>query len=492
MTEPIKTTDNTRVPLPTEIIVDPEVTPTTIEMAFSQWLNNQKRYDILEDYYLGKHQFSPVHQGDGQNKIVANHCKYITDVLVGYQYGNEPRYTTDDADSYGQDLIELMRKQNKWNVDKAIGEDISIFGETYELVFMPKDKDVPDSIEIDPKHGFVAFAGDVERDSVFGVVVFTYKNDKDEVIYHIYVYDTMYVSEWEANGSVGSPRTWKKVSTPILHGFGRVPIIRYKNNRRAMSDFESIIELQDAYNSLLSDRQDNQDSFAQAMLVLSGSVIGITPDEINTGKKNLKQHMVLQLDDDAVAQYLVKTTDEAGVQIVQDQYASDIHKFAMVPDLSDEQFAGNASGVAMAYKLFGTDQIVSSKQAEVQKGFTRRTKLYDYRINNPTMNPNYEPLTMIDSMKITFNLNMPQDLSYISNAVVQLTTASILSRKTARTLIPAIPDPEKEDELVREEQDADAERTRETFDYDEVEEQNNLQKDPFMKKDDEDEDTDTE
>ena len=489
MTEPIKTTDNTRVPLPTEIIVDPEVTATTIEMAFSQWLNNQTRYNILEDYYLGRHQFSSVHQGDGQNKIVANHCKYITDVLVGYQYGNEPRYTTDDADSYGQDLIDLMRKQNKWNVDKAIGEDISIFGETYELVFMPKDKDIPDSIEIDPKHGFVAFAGDVERDSVFGVIVFTYKNDKDELIYHIYVYDTMYVSEWEANGSIGTPRTWKKVSTPILHGFGRVPIIRYKNNRRAMSDFESIIELQDAYNSLLSDRQDNQDSFAQAMLVLSGSAIGITADEINEGKKKLKQHMVLQLDDDAVAQYLVKTTDEAGVQIVQDQYASDIHKFAMVPDLSDEQFAGNASGVAMAYKLFGTDQIVSSKQSEVQKGFTRRAKLYDYRINNPTMNPNYEPLSMIDQMRITFNLNTPQDLSYIATALTQLTGGSkIMSTKTARTLVSAIPDPEKENELVEEENKQAMETTRDTFGYDEVEEQNRKPKKPK----DENDEADTE
>ena len=478
MTEPIRTTDHLKIPLPTEIVVDSEVTEKTIEIAFNIWLQNQYRYTRLENYYLGKHEFSSVHDGEGQNKIVANHCRYITDVLVGYQYGNEPRYTAEENDTYGRDIIDLMRKQNKWNVDKAIGEDMSIFGETYELVFMPRDKDVPDSIEIDPRHGFVAFAGDVERDSVFGAVVFTYRDDTDKLIYHIYVYDTVNVSEWEADGSSSKPREWRRVSDPIPHGFGRVPLIRYKNNRRSMSDFESIIELQDAYNSLLSDRQDNQDSFAQAMLVLSGSVIGITADEINEGKEKLKQHKVLQLDDDAVAQYLVKTTDEAGVQIVQDQYASDIHKFAMVPDLSDEQFAGNASGVAMAYKLFGTDQIVSGKQTEVQKGFTRRCKLYDYRINNPTMNPNYEPLSVIEEMRVTFNLNTPQDLSYISTAVVQLTQASILSRKTARTLISAIPDPEKEDELVDEELSQDAERTRDTFDYDSVEEENRRARNP--------------
>jgi len=459
-------TDSTRVPLPVEIVVDPEVSEKTIEMAFSLWMANQPRYQMLEDYYLGNQRFGSVH--DGQNQIVANHCKYITDVLVGYQYGNEPRYSTDEGDAYGQAIIDLMRKQNKWSVDKAVGEDLSIFGETYELVFMPRDKDTPDSIEIDPRHGFVAFAGDVERDSVFGCVVFSYLDDEKRTIYHIYVYDAVNVSEWETDGSVKTPRQWRMVSAPIPHGFGRVPLIRYKNNRRGLSDFEGIIDLQDAYNSLLSDRQDNADSFAQAMLVLSGSVIGVTPDEINEGKENLKKHKVLQLDDDAVAQYLVKTTDEAGVQIVQDQYASDIHKFAMVPDLSDEQFAGNASGVAMAYKLFGTDQIVSGKQSEVQRGFTRRCKLYDYRINNPTMSPNYEPRAAVDDMAITFNLNTPQDLSYISTAVVQLTQGNILSRRTARSLISAIPDPDRETELVEEEMNGDSDRLRETFDYDAV------------------------
>ncbi len=473
MTEPVKIPDYPKVMLPHDIIVDPEVNERTINIAFDQWYELQARYNRLENYYLGKHEFSEVHQGEGQNKIIANHCKYITDVLVGYQFGNEPRYTCAENDPYGQDLIDLMRKQNKWSVDTNLGEDMSIYGEAYELVYMPEGKDEPNSIEIDPRHGFVAFAGDIEKDSVFGVVVFNYTSNNNTRVYRLYVYDTVDLSIWESEATIGKPSTWKKVAEPVPHGFGRVPMIRYKNNRRAMSDFESILELQDAYNALLSDRQDNQDSFAQAMLVLSGSVIGITPDEINEGKAKLKQHMVLQLDDDAVAQYLVKTTDEAGVQIVQDQYASDIHKFAMVPDLSDEQFAGNASGVAMAYKLFGTDQVVSLKQSEMQKGFTRRCKLYDYRINNPTMSIGYEPTANIDEMRITFNLNTPQDLSYIATALTQLTGGSkIMSTKTARTLVSAIPDPEKENELVEEENKRAMETTRDTFGYDEVEEQN--------------------
>jgi len=321
-------------------------------------------------------------------------------------------------------------------------------------------------------HAFVAFSGDMERDSLFGAVVYSYTSDDKQTIYRMYVYDREYRSIWESKNKGTDPRAWQMVDSFTPHGFGRVPLIEYKNNRKAMGDFEGIMELQDAYNSLLSDRQDNQDSFAQAMLVLSGAVIGITPDEINEGKVDLKQHKVLQLDDDVTAQYLVKTSDEAGVQIIQDKYSADIHKMAMVPDLSDEQFAGNASGVAMAYKLFGTDQVVARIMAEFQKGFTRRCKLYDYRLYNPSMSEGYEPRSEIADMTVSFNLNAPQDLSYIATALTQLTGSNILSRKTARRLVAVIPDPDAEDELVEEEENANAERTRDTFDYDLIETQN--------------------
>ena len=460
-----------KVDLSDDIVVDPAVNATTIDIAFEQWLSYQGRYQTLRDYYLGKQPLDPEAHGPDQNHVIANHCRYITDVLVGYQLGNEPRYYAGDSDAPGQVILDIFKAQDKWNVEINIAEDMSRYGRTNELVFTPKDKDEPNSIEVDPMHGFVAYAGDIERDSVFGVVAFSYTDNARKTIYRLYVYDAVNLSVWEADSAQQSPRSWTMIEPAKPHGFGRVPLIEYKNNRQGLSDFEGILELQDAYNGLLSDRQDNQDSFAQAMLVLSGAVIGVTPDEIQHNKGKLKRTAVLQLDEDAVAQYLVKTSDEAGVQIVQEEYSRLIHKLCMVPDLSDEKFSGNASGVAMAYKLFGTDQIVSRKQAQMQKGFTRRCKLYDYRINNPTMNPSYEPTADIDHMTIVFNLNAPQDLSYMATAITQLTGGGkVMSLQTARGLVSAIPDPDIETELVNEENEEEAQRTRDTYDYDAVEE----------------------
>ena len=457
-----------KVELSEDIVVQPEITAQTIDMAYEQWRSFIARYEKLRDYYVGKQDFDPDLHGQGQNRIVSNHCRYITDVLVGYQYGNEPRYTTSDGDTVGEAIIDLFNKQDKWNVDTSIGEDMSIFGRALELVYTPEDKDEPSSIPIDPLHGFVAYAGDVERDSVFGCVVFEYENDRKQKICRLYIYDRANVSVWESDTVDKKPRLWRMIDTPKPHGFGRVPLIEYKNNRRAMSDFESVMELQDAYNASISDRQDNEDAFTQATLVLSGEVMGMTEDEVIDSRKKLRKIGVLHLGDDASAEFLVKQVDESGVQVALDALSSDLHKLAYVPDLSDEQFAGNASGVAMAYKLFGTDQIVSKKQSQVQKGFTRRCKLYDFRMNNPTMDPNYTPMADIENMVITFNLNAPQDLSYVASAVTQLVGSQILSRQTARAIISVIPDPEKEGELVDEEAETDIERARAPFDADEV------------------------
>ena len=45
----------------------------------------------------------------------------------------------------------------------------------------------------------------------------------------------------------------------------------------------------------------------------------------------------------------------------------DIHKFSMIPDLTDENFAANASGVAMKYKLFGLEQLGHGQGTLVQR-----------------------------------------------------------------------------------------------------------------------------
>ena len=70
--------------------------------------------------------------------------------------------------------------------------------------------------------------------------------------------------------------------------------------------------------------------------------------------QQMKENRVIILDEDGEADWLIKSENDTVSENLKNRYKNDIHKFAKVPDLSDEAFSSNASGVAIKYKLFGT------------------------------------------------------------------------------------------------------------------------------------------
>ena len=55
----------------------------------------------------------------------------------------------------------------------------------------------------------------------------------------------------------------------------------------------------------------------------------------------------------------------------------DIHEFSKVPCLTDENFVGNSSGIAMKYKLLGLEQLGRIKERYFKKGLRERLKLIE-------------------------------------------------------------------------------------------------------------------
>lgn len=438
-----------------------EVTETAVKNTYTQFESRQPRFNLLYDYYIGKHRFPETTEG---STVVSNLCGYIVKALKGYIIGNRPQYVYDDTDQYGKQIVDAFNDQNKWLTDSELMQDIEIYGRAFELVYRDsKDPHTPKSVRVSPKDAYVAYAGDVEQDSVFGAIRYYEVDENQQKTYRLYLYTVTDVQVWQSS-SKGGP--WTLVDGPTPHGMGRVPLIEYANNSDYMGDFESIIPLQDAYNQLLSDRLDDKTAFAQAMLKIQGAIIGQDAEELDASLKTMKHTKVLQLDQDATADYLIKTMDESGVQVYQDQLKSDIHKEAMVPDLSDEQFANNASGVSMAYKLFGTDQMVSDKVAQFEKGYKRRCKLYDAVMFNGTASEDYTPKCNIGRMAIRFRFNTPQDLSYATTAFSTAIGAGFLSRQTAIENLAIVDDAQLELERIKAEDEEASERQERAFGQD--------------------------
>lgn len=457
--------DTSGIPLAPRIRTQSEITPESIRLAMNRWISYDMRFRQLYYAYVGLKpaDLALITLGEDAQKdeaVMSNFCRYIVESLKGYIVGNPPEYECAEGDTFGTAILDLFRKQNKSQVDADLIQDMSTFGRAFELVYLGDDG-TPKSTVVSPRDAFVAYSGDVEQDSIFGAVRYAEPHDDGTTSYRLYLYTAYDVQQWTSESQEGP---WNLESAEP-HPFGRVPLIEYANNKEYMGDFESIIALQNMYNRTLLNRVADKDAFVKSILMISGSVLGMTPDEVKTSLGVLKDNRVLQFDNDgSTASYLEKSMDETGVQVLQDQIKNDIHKFSMVPDLSDEQFANNASGIAMEYKMFGTNQMVANKAIQFQKGFTRRCKLYDAALNNPMGDG--EASADISAMHIIFRINTPQDLATLAPPLTQLVQAGIVSKDTARRAVALVRDADAEGEAVGKEADEQAERNRMAFESD--------------------------
>ena len=102
-----------------------------------------------------------------------------------------------------------------------------------------------------------------------------------------------------------------------------------------------------------------------------------TDERGRTPGQQLREDKALALpDSDARAEWLCKQLNEADTEVLRQALKEDIHKLCLVPDLTDREFAGNSSGVAMRYKLMGLEQLTRIKERWFREGLKGRMELY--------------------------------------------------------------------------------------------------------------------
>lgn len=398
--------------------------------------NNLARLNKLDEYYQGEHEIlkRPDSQtGLPNNKLVANHAKYITDIAVGYVLGNPVKY--DNVDQ----IVELYKELDMSSHDSEIGKDLSIFGIGLELYYLSSDeKPVPKVTCIDPRKIFLVVDDTVEYKSMFGVHYYE-KLDIDGKSdgYKVFVYTSDKIKEYRTNNLSSG---YEEVGSQ-LHYWGAVPVVEFWNNEEQMGDFEGVLTLINAYNTLASDRLNDKEQLVDAILKLKGVSLGDDTEEASRTIKLLKELKVLELpDNDADAAWLIKQLDEGQVEILRNAIKSDIHEFSMVPDLTDENFAANASGVAMKYKLFGLEQLAVTKERYYKQGLRERLEMFGRMMNVKGQ------AVDVSKVKITMTRNLPADDMETASMISQL--SNDVSRKTLVGRLSFVDDPEEEDKKL--------------------------------------------
>ena len=416
-----------------------------------------ERLNRLEKYYNGEHIIMSRSRSQDlpNNKLVCNHAEYITDMATGYFIGNKISYKGSNVDG----IMERFKINNIHAVDTNICKSLSIFGAGYELIYMSNDESpVIQSVYLDPRKTMLVVDNTVERNPMFAVYYSEkIKDDGQTDGYYVNLYTDKQEIRYYMKDITSTNTTELEAHE---HFFGEVPVIEYLNKSNAQGDFEGVISLIDAYNLLQSDRTNDKEQQVDSLLVLKGTSMGDDYDEASKNAKMLKEQKMLELPTDGNAAWLSKALNETEVEVLKNAIKNDIHEFSKIPCLTDENFASNASGVAMKYKLLGLEQLAKIKEGYYFMGLRKRLRLYAKILNIKSKNPDQ----FISDIEVIMVRSSPVNELEVAQLVSMLDGQ--VSHETRISLLPFVSDVSSELEKVALEKNDEVEKQRRMMGYD--------------------------
>ncbi|MBQ3575058.1 MAG: phage portal protein [Clostridia bacterium] len=347
-----------------------------LESCLKEHLTGVDRLGRLRAYYDGRHAIRNRRRSAGQpnNRIAHGFTRYIATMAAGYLIGNPVSYESEEQENA---LAVLLREYSAGavdSVDAELARDASIYGKGVELIYADENAR-PRASSLDPRDAFVVYDDSVENRPLLGMYLMPWRMPDGRLLgYLVYVYTGENIITYRMK-SLTQP-DMKRPCGVIPHYFGCVPLIEYWNDEDEKGDFEGVMDLIDAYDLLQSDRMNDKQQFVDALLVLYGCSLETDASGRSPGQQ-LREDKALSLPDcDAHAEWLCKQLNEADTEVLRSAIKSDIHKMSMVPDLTDEHFAGNSSGVAMRYKLLGLEQLTRIKERWFREALRQRLRAY--------------------------------------------------------------------------------------------------------------------
>lgn len=441
------------------------------------------RLKELFDYYQAENRIkswpgSPNPE-NAHNQVASGFARYITNIRVGYFMGNDIQYKiTKDDDSQASvankldDLLQHYNLQaNTPYTDEMLKKDLSITGRAYDLVYVNEGENTLNLAKVDPTTAFVVYDDSIKAKPLFAVRYYQtgVLDEQLQEQYEIYTDDTLF--HYHSDGGV--PETNSPQQAVVFDGdeplfFGRVPLTEYKNNDERTGDWEPELDQLDALDKAISTMANFQEDFNAAAMVITGKFADMTKPVYKTDEKGNKilgkdgQPIVLEPAHPNIKpsnrmfylkpyiistglqgqrsvvnptlQYITKQYDANGWQTYVNFLINEIHKYTNTPNVNDPNFASNASGVAMSYKLWGSDQERKIQESLYKRGLRARISACVAYWNNINAIPgqNNDVDSIVDMVKPNFDPNLPKN----DDATAQLlqTLAGIPGLESQQTL----------------------------------------------------------
>lgn len=418
------------------IYLDSEPTPELIGKLIAYHKeNNLGRYEKLQNYYEGYSDILLRSKKDTtkpNNKLVSGFPSYIVDLMQGYFIGRPVTYTSADKDFIDK-IQDIFNYNDEQDENSELAKMAGIKGRSYEIAYVDEKSDMRFN-ELSPDNTILVYDTKINPEPNFGIVINW--GSSIEGVANIPLTATVYTKD--------KILTYVEREDGLVlkeekeHIFKEVPIIEFMNNDEGIGDFERVKSLIDAYEKAQSDTANDFEEFTDAFLYLV-NLNGTEPKDI----QKLKEDKVLLLDEKGQAGWLIKEINDGALENYKNRLNDDIHKFAKVPDISDEKFSGNVSGESMKYKLLALDQVIAAKQRKFKRGLQRRLELICNYLATKGTQFDYRDID------INFTVNKPINEKEAVEMAIQM--LGITSLSTALGKIPGVDDVEMELAKIEEE-----------------------------------------
>ena len=447
----------------------------TLEAILREHDHQRERLVRLHGMYAREHSIMRRTRLKGlpNNRLVHDLPGYIATMAAGYLVGNPVRYTAAEGQEEAfTPVLEAYEAASVESVDAELAMDAAVYGKAAEVCYADAEAR-PRVAQLDARSAFVVYDDTVEHAPLLGI---TRRDTFDARLERTGEEVTLYTDRLIVHMRRTSRETPRETMREA-HYFGGVPVVEYWNNAREEGDFEPVMGLIDAYDTLQSDRVNDKQQFTDAVFVLKGvGALGVDDTEEETvdadgtataagaaGKEaedpsvRLRRTRTLFLPGDgADAQFVTKPDAESGNELLRMSLKSDIHKLCLVPDLTDEQFAGNVSGVAMRFKLLGLEQLTKIKERWFREGLRTRLRLFcAFLARKGTAALNAE------KVQITFSRSLPVNDLEIAQTLA--TYQGMVPEKLLLAQVPFVEDAEAAGKLLNRERAEAAGRQREAF-----------------------------
>lgn len=414
----------------------------TIELNESKIIDIIQEFNTIErpkiqrrkNYFLGKQdilQKTASNQFKPNNRIVSNFCSMITNTYSGYLTGKQITYTSEKDITAIQ---EILNYNDTGAEDTDFLMNALIAGIAYEICW----------IDADGKQRFKTLESEncipvysSSLDEELRAVIRYYKidnigtnNDK----YYVDVYRQDKVDRYKSDQGFSSLEFIEE----LPNYYNQVPIVVFPLNKNRTSIFDDIIDLQNAYNTLISSSVDDWEAFADCYLLISGMTLG-DEEEAHKAIKEMRENRIMVLDEGGEVKYLNKDIKMDQIENLLVRINKKIHTISACPDFSDEAF-GTSSGIALQYKLLGFENTAGRIEKSMKKALQKRIELI-CSILSLTNGEN-----VWRDIKLTFHRNLPADIENIADTVNKL--KDIVSDSTLLEQIPFVKDVDKELELL--------------------------------------------